>query len=116
MDAGIDKINGILESFMGINDSELATQIWELSEGKKNSMDFAEAVDDSDLAAFGFSDDLIIELWGCITDARQGRIKWDPGEDFSCDVFMPPSPRKANETKKNIRLSIDFVLVRRRRN
>ncbi|KAF7280415.1 PDZ domain-containing protein GIPC-like protein kermit [Rhynchophorus ferrugineus] len=75
MDAGIDKINSILESFMGINDSELATQIWELSEGKKNSMDFAEAVDDSDLAAFGFSDDLIIELWGCITDARQGRIK-----------------------------------------
>ncbi|KAJ8981648.1 hypothetical protein NQ317_000876 [Molorchus minor] len=40
LDAGIEKINNILESFMGINDSELATQIWELSDGKQNSMDF----------------------------------------------------------------------------
>lgn len=75
LDAGIEKINNILESFMGINDSELATQIWELSEGKQNSMDFAEAIDDSDLQAFQFTDELIIELWGAITDARDGRIK-----------------------------------------
>lgn len=38
-------------------------------------MDFAEAVDSSDLEAFGFTDDFIIELWGAITDARQGRHK-----------------------------------------
>ncbi|ENN74920.1 hypothetical protein D910_04555, partial [Dendroctonus ponderosae] len=75
MDSGIEKINGVLESFMGINDSELATQIWEMSEGKLNSMEFAEAIDDSDLAAFEFTDELIIELWGCVTDARQARLK-----------------------------------------
>ncbi|XP_050303451.1 PDZ domain-containing protein GIPC1 [Anthonomus grandis grandis] len=75
MDLGIDKINSVLESFMGINDAELATQIWELSEGKKNSMEFADAIDDSDLAAFEFTDELIIELWGCVTDARQRRYK-----------------------------------------
>lgn len=73
MDAGIEKINGILETFMGINDSELATQIWEMSVGKSNSMDFAEAIDESELASFEFSDDIIIELWGVITDARDGR-------------------------------------------
>jgi PDZ domain-containing protein GIPC len=38
-------------------------------------MDFAEAIDNSDLEAFGFTDDFIIDLWGSITDARQGRIK-----------------------------------------
>ncbi|XP_054010360.1 PDZ domain-containing protein GIPC3 [Hylaeus anthracinus] len=70
---GIEKINVILESFMGIYDTELATQIWELSEGKANSIDFAEAIDNSDLEAFGFNDDFIIELWGAITDARAGR-------------------------------------------
>lgn len=58
---------------MGINDSDLARQIWDLSVGKKNSMDFIEAVDDSDLAAFEFTDELIIELWGAVTDARDGR-------------------------------------------
>ncbi|XP_074036397.1 PDZ domain-containing protein GIPC-like protein kermit [Leptinotarsa decemlineata] len=74
LDTGIEKINNILESFMGINDSELANQIWDMSKGKENSMDFAEAIDDSDLASFEFTDELIIELWGVITDARAGRL------------------------------------------
>ncbi|KZC09187.1 PDZ domain-containing protein GIPC1 [Dufourea novaeangliae] len=70
---GIEKINVILESFMGIYDTELATQIWELSECKSNSIEFAEAIDNSDLEAFGFTDDFVIELWGAVTDARAGR-------------------------------------------
>ncbi|KAB0795197.1 hypothetical protein PPYR_12036 [Photinus pyralis] len=75
MNAGVEKINVILETFLGINDADLATQIWEMAIGKANSMDFAEAIDNSDLEEFGFSDDLIIELWGAITDARAGRLK-----------------------------------------
>lgn len=72
--AGIEKINSLLESFMGINDSELATQMWDLSEGKANSMQLADAIDNSDLQEFGFTDEFIIELWGVITDARSGRL------------------------------------------
>lgn len=71
----VEKINAILESYMGISDVELATQIWELAEGKQNSIDFAEAIDNSDLEAFGFSDDFVIELWGAVTDARAGRLR-----------------------------------------
>lgn len=52
-----------------------ATQIWEKGEDKLNSMDFAEAIDNSDLDELGFTDDFIIELWGVITDARAGRLK-----------------------------------------
>ncbi|CAG9853557.1 unnamed protein product [Phyllotreta striolata] len=74
MEVGVEKINGILESFMGINDSELASQIWDLSVDKKNSMDFAEAVDESELAVFEFTDELIIEIWGVITDVRDNRL------------------------------------------
>ncbi|KAF4517620.1 hypothetical protein B566_EDAN002851 [Ephemera danica] len=76
-EVGIENINRLLESFMGINDSELAGQIWERAKGKSNSMDFAEAIDSSDLEELGFTDDFIIELWGCITDARAGRLKAD---------------------------------------
>lgn len=72
--AGIEKINSLLESFMGINDTDLATQMWDLSEGKTNSMQLADAIDDSDLQEFGFTDEFIIELWGVITDARSGRL------------------------------------------
>jgi hypothetical protein len=71
----IDRINNLLEGFMGINDSDLATLIWEQAQGKTNSMDFAEAIDSSELEEFGFTDDFIIELWGVITDARSGRLK-----------------------------------------
>ncbi|BET02255.1 rgs-gaip interacting protein gipc [Nesidiocoris tenuis] len=73
MELGLENINRLLENFMGINDNELATQIWEAAEGKVNSMDFADAIDSSDLAEFKFSDDMIIELWGAVTDARAGR-------------------------------------------
>ncbi|XP_037949466.1 PDZ domain-containing protein GIPC3-like [Teleopsis dalmanni] len=69
--SGIEAINNLLESFMGINDNELASQIWDLGVNQTNSMDFAEAIDNSDLESFGFTDDFIIELWGAITDARR---------------------------------------------
>ena len=89
-----ENINKLLETFMGINDSELgkpkeptcslrlkglspisASQIWDLADGKTNTMELAEAIDNSDLEAFGFTDDFIFELWGAVTDAKSGRGK-----------------------------------------
>jgi len=70
-----ENINELLENFMGINDTELASQVWDLAEGKTNTMELAEAIDNSDLEAFGFTDDFIFELWGAITDAKSGRGK-----------------------------------------
>ncbi|CAE1231132.1 GIPC [Acanthosepion pharaonis] len=48
----IDKINCLLESYMGINDTELAQNIWEIGNKKDNPHDFATAVDESELEAF----------------------------------------------------------------
>lgn len=52
---------------------QLATQIYELGQAKDNTMDFAEAIDESDLSAFGFNDSFVFELWGAISDAKSGR-------------------------------------------
>ena len=52
-----------------------ASQIFDLADGKTNTMELAEAIDNSDLEAFGFTDDFIFELWGAITDAKSGRGK-----------------------------------------
>ena len=46
-----------------------------MGQEKTNTMDFAEAIDNSDLEAFGFTDDFIFELWGAITDAKAGRLR-----------------------------------------
>jgi hypothetical protein len=51
-----------------------ASQIWELAEGKSNTMELAEAIDSSDLEAFGFTDDFIFELWGAITGQASRNI------------------------------------------
>ena len=59
-----------------------ASQIWDLAEGKSNTMELAEAIDNSDLEAFGFTDDFIFELWGAITDAKSGRGKTINNNNF----------------------------------
>ena len=53
-----------------------------MAEGKTNTMELAEAVDNSDLEAFGFTDDFIFELWGAITDAKSGRAKKEGNNNF----------------------------------
>lgn len=64
-----------------------ATQIWEMSEGKSNTMEFAEALDTSELESFGFTDEFIIDIWGIVTDAKSGRFKAAPSsiEDYDED-------------------------------
>ncbi|KAK3091784.1 hypothetical protein FSP39_022595 [Pinctada imbricata] len=74
VNVAVDKINGLLESFMGINDTELAQSIWELGSKLDNPSDFAMKVDNSDLNEFGFTDDFVFDLWGAITDAKSGRL------------------------------------------
>ncbi|CAN8004567.1 unnamed protein product [Ixodes hexagonus] len=78
--AAVDKINALLESYMGINDSELATQIWELGCERPNPHEFVTAVADSDLDAFGFTEDFLFDIWGAIGDARSGRL---PAKDHA---------------------------------
>ncbi|CAF0851925.1 unnamed protein product [Rotaria sp. Silwood1] len=77
----IDRINGLLETFMGINDSDLAQQIWDFAQNKKNPSDFAMAIDESEIGAFNFTDEFIFDLWAAIDDIKAGRIKDRDYED-----------------------------------
>lgn len=85
VDVACEKINSLLESFLGINDSELAQTIWEISQSHKNPHDFAVALDESDLGAFGFTDEFIFDLWASVEDAKQGRLK--KGDDPNVKEF-----------------------------
>ncbi|KAL8570716.1 hypothetical protein ACOMHN_039151 [Nucella lapillus] len=74
VNVAVDKINGLLESFMGINDTELSQTIWEIGSKADNPHDFTVGMDDSDLRDFGFTDDFIFDLWGAISGAKSGRL------------------------------------------
>ena len=52
-----------------------AQTIWETGSNLDNPSDFASAMDKSELEIFGFTDDFIFDLWGSISDAKQGRLK-----------------------------------------
>ncbi|CAF3357520.1 unnamed protein product [Rotaria sp. Silwood1] len=70
----IDRINGLLETYMGIHDSDLAQQIWDLAQNKKNPSDFAVAIDESDIGTFNFTDEFIFDIWAAVDDIKAGRV------------------------------------------
>uniref|UniRef100_A0AAZ1XDC1 PDZ domain-containing protein n=2 Tax=Pseudocrenilabrinae TaxID=318546 RepID=A0AAZ1XDC1_OREAU len=65
----IEKVDDLLESYMGIRDSELAATMVELGKDKKNPDEFAEALDET-LGDFAFPDEFVFDVWGAIGDAK----------------------------------------------
>lgn len=62
----IEEINLTLESFLGINDTTLAIQIYRLAKENKDSFDnFVTALRSSDLSVFKFGPDTERTLWKC---------------------------------------------------
>ena len=62
----IDKINSLLDSFLGINDNLLAIRIYRLARENKESYDkFLAAIKVSELSVFNFDDEMKSFLWKC---------------------------------------------------
>ncbi|KAA8585205.1 hypothetical protein FQN60_003899 [Etheostoma spectabile] len=70
----IEKVDDLLESYMGIRDSELAATMVELGKDKKNPDEFAEALDET-LGDFAFPDEFVFDVWGAIGDAKGGIVE-----------------------------------------
>lgn len=69
----IEKINSILESFLGINDNLLAIQVYRLAKENRDSLSsFSSAIQKSELNVFNFDRDIENHLWNCAIDDLQG--------------------------------------------
>ncbi|XP_044526505.1 PDZ domain-containing protein GIPC1 isoform X2 [Gracilinanus agilis] len=68
----IEKVDDLLESYMGIRDTELAATMVELGRDKRNPDELAEALDER-LGDFAFPDEFVFDVWGAIGDAKVGR-------------------------------------------
>ncbi|KAM4747569.1 PDZ domain-containing protein GIPC1 [Rhinophrynus dorsalis] len=68
----VQKVDDLLESYMGIRDSELAGTMVELGMDKQNPDDFSQALDRT-LGDFAFPDEFVFDVWGAIGDAKAGR-------------------------------------------
>lgn len=68
----IQKVDDLLESYMGIRDGDLAGTMVELGMDKQNPDDFSQALDRT-LGDFAFPDEFVFDVWGAIGDAKAGR-------------------------------------------
>nr|XP_012642828.1 PDZ domain-containing protein GIPC2 isoform X5 [Microcebus murinus] len=67
----IEKIDDLLELYMGIRDIDLATTMFEAGKDKSNPDEFSMALNET-LGEFAFPDEFVFDLWGAIGDARRG--------------------------------------------
>ncbi|XP_024421248.2 PDZ domain-containing protein GIPC2 [Desmodus rotundus] len=67
----IEKVDELLELYMGIRDADLASTIFEAGKDKRNPDEFAVALDET-LGDFAFPDEFVFDAWGVIGDARRG--------------------------------------------
>lgn len=68
----VAKVDDLLESYMGIRDSELAATMVSLGGDARDPDALAQALD-SQLGDFAFPDEFVFDVWGAIGDARAGR-------------------------------------------
>ena len=73
---GLQYINKQLEKFIGINDDELAEELWRMALDR-NASEFSLAVANSDLNEFKFTDDFLFDVWAIVNDVLHGRLTGD---------------------------------------
>ncbi|XP_023056197.2 PDZ domain-containing protein GIPC3 [Piliocolobus tephrosceles] len=64
------KVDDLLESYMGIRDPELASTMVETSKKTVSVQEFARCLD-SVLGEFAFPDEFVVEVWAAISEAKE---------------------------------------------
>ncbi|KHJ75772.1 PDZ/DHR/GLGF domain protein [Oesophagostomum dentatum] len=67
----IKRLNEVLDSYLGVQDDQMAQALWDLALTCETLPELTKAVRESELSVFGFPDDLILDIWGILSDWRR---------------------------------------------
>ncbi|VDL85016.1 unnamed protein product [Nippostrongylus brasiliensis] len=71
----IGRLNDILDSYLGVQDDQLAQSLWDLALTCKTLPEMNQAVRESELKVFDFPEELVFDMWGVIGDWRRSQSK-----------------------------------------
>ncbi|KHJ77844.1 hypothetical protein OESDEN_22536 [Oesophagostomum dentatum] len=77
----IKRLNEVLDSYLGVQDDQMAQALWDLALTCETLPELTKAVRESELSVFGFPDDLILDIWGILSDWRRELKKKNEKEE-----------------------------------
>ncbi|CAJ0597333.1 unnamed protein product [Cylicocyclus nassatus] len=67
----IGRLNEVLDSYLGVQDDQMAQSLWDLALKCETLSEMNKAVRDSELSIFDFPDELVFDMWGIVSDWRR---------------------------------------------
>ncbi|EYC03963.1 hypothetical protein Y032_0090g2336 [Ancylostoma ceylanicum] len=67
----IGRLNEVLDSYLGVQDDQMAQALWDLALKCETLPEMNKAVRESELSIFDFPDELVFDMWGIVSDWRR---------------------------------------------
>lgn len=71
----IDRLNDVFDNYLGFNDEELATTVFELGRDSSSLVEMEERIKTSALSNFDFTPEFVFDLWGVVNDWKCNRLQ-----------------------------------------
>ncbi|PIO73011.1 hypothetical protein TELCIR_05032 [Teladorsagia circumcincta] len=69
----IGRLNDILDSYLGVQDDQMAQSLWDLAMSCETLPQMNKAVRESELSVFEFPEELVFDMWGVVGDWRRSQ-------------------------------------------
>ncbi|KAK5970647.1 PDZ domain-containing protein [Trichostrongylus colubriformis] len=84
----IDRLNDILDSYLGVQDDQMAQALWDLAMTCETLPQMNKAVRESELSVFDFPEELVFDMWGVVGDWRRSQATKTKSKKAQDDVDL----------------------------
>lgn len=77
----IAKLNSVFDSYLGVQDDQLAMRVWEEASKCTGLSELSDAIAKTELSIFEFPEELVFDMWGIIGDWKRCQQKQQETQD-----------------------------------